>query len=79
MTNLEPLRPKKAVEMYLTSREDVVTKRPLQNIKSDLKVFLQWCDERDVTNMNDATGRALADLRTWRSEQVKPITLKHNL
>lgn len=79
MTNLEPLQPEKAVEMYLTNREDEVTKKSFQNIKSNLKVFLQWCDERDVTNMNDATGRALANFRTWRSEQVKPITLKHNL
>ncbi|MFC7204705.1 tyrosine-type recombinase/integrase [Haloferax namakaokahaiae] len=79
MTNLEPLRPEKAVEMYLTSREDEVTKKSLQNINSDLRVFLKWCDQSDVTNMNDVTGRALANFRTWRSKQVKLITLKHNL
>jgi site-specific recombinase XerD len=79
MTDLESLRPEKAVEMYLTSREDEVTKKSLQNIKSDLKVFLQWCTERGIDDMNDIDGRALVDFRTWRGEQVKLITLKHNL
>lgn len=79
MTQLDSLRPEKAVEMYLTSREDEVTKKSLQNIKSDLKIFQQWCDDRDVTDMNDVDGRALVDFRTWRAEQVKLITLKHNL
>lgn len=79
MTKLDSLRPEKAVEMYLTSREDEVTKKSLQNIKSDLKIFKKWCDAREVTNMNNVDGRALADFRTWRSKQVKLITLKHNL
>ncbi|NHN65344.1 hypothetical protein G9463_18850 [Haloarcula sp. JP-Z28] len=79
MTKLDSLRPEKAVEMYLTSREDEVTKKSLQNINSDLKIFKKWCDAREVTDMNDVDGRALADFRTWRAEQVKLITLKHNL
>jgi len=79
MTKLDSLRPEKAIEMYLTSRENEVTKKSLQNIKSDLKIFQQWCDDRDVTNMNEVDGRALADFRTWRAEDVKLITLKHNL
>jgi site-specific recombinase XerD len=79
MTELDSLRPEKAVEMYLTSREDEVTKKSLQNINSDLKIFKKWCDAREVTDMNDVDGRALADFRTWRAEQVKLITLKHNL
>lgn len=79
MTNLESLRPEKAVEMYLTSREDEVTKKSLQNIKSDLKVFKQWCTERRIDNINEVDGRKLIDFRTWRNEQVKLITLKHNL
>ena len=65
--------------MYLTSREDEVTKKSLQNIKSDLKVFKQWCTARGIDDMNDIDGRKLIDFRTWRSEKVKLITLKHNL
>ncbi|WP_255168786.1 tyrosine-type recombinase/integrase [Natrononativus amylolyticus] len=79
MTDLDSLRPEKAVEMYLTNREDELTKKSLQNNQSDLRVLKEWTTERGIDNMNDVDGRALVDFRNWRAEQVKLITLKHNL
>jgi len=79
MTRLDSIRPEKAAEMYLTSREDEMTKKSLRNAASDLKRFQEWCDERSITDMNEIDGRMLAEFRTWRAEQVTLITLKRNL
>ncbi|MFU1779769.1 hypothetical protein ACM16X_00145 [Haloarcula japonica] len=51
MTKLDSLWSEKAVEMYLTSREDEVTRKSLQNINPDLKIFKKWCDAREVADM----------------------------
>lgn len=79
MTSLDPLRPSKAIEMYLASREDELTKKSRQNIHTDLRIFRQWCETEGIGNMNEVDGRTLATFKTWRGDQVKLITLKNNL
>ena len=76
---LDPITPERAVQMYLTSREDELSKNSLQNYKYDLAAFTDWCEQEGVGNMNDLTGRTVMDFRMDRAEEVKQITLRGNL
>lgn len=76
--NLEPIDPRTAVEMYLLEREPEVSKATLYAHKSRLGHFIRWCDENNVDNLNELTGRKLYEYRVWRQDEgnlAKP-TLK---
>jgi hypothetical protein len=63
MNELEPLAPKEAVEMYFSARRDELTKETLRKQQSRLGAFLTWCEETDLENLNNLTGR---DLQRYR-------------
>ena len=66
--SLEPITPADAVEWYLEDKRSELAQASLYAHKSRLKQFLRWCDEKDVTNLNDLTGRMLHRFRLWRRE-----------
>ena len=66
--SLEPITPAEAVELYLEDKQSELAQASLYAHKSRLKQFLRWCDEEDVTNLNDLTGRMLHRFRLWRRE-----------
>ncbi|MFC6992712.1 tyrosine-type recombinase/integrase [Haladaptatus sp. GCM10025707] len=66
MRNLQPISPSEAVELYLTERAAEVSKQTLYAHTSRLNFFLQWCDENEIDNLNDLTGRQLYEYRIWR-------------
>lgn len=76
---MEPISPEEAVNYYLRNRADEIAHETHRKHGDRLKQFLVWCDETDRTNMNDLTGRDLLEFKEWRSEGIKPITLKNNL
>ncbi|AWB27803.1 tyrosine-type recombinase/integrase [Halococcoides cellulosivorans] len=76
---LDPIAPDRAVEMYLTSRENELSKNSLQNYKYDLAAFTDWCQQEGIDNMNDVTGRTVINFRMDRAEEVKQVTLRGNL
>lgn len=76
---LEPIAPAQAVELYLDHRKPEVSKKTLQNQRYRLSNFLEWCQERDLENLNQLTGRNLHEFRTWRSQDVATITLVNEL
>ena len=67
--DLEPITPTKALEMYLTDRESEVTASTIRSHRARLKPFLHWCDENDIENLNELTGRLLHEYRLWRREE----------
>ena len=78
--DLEPLTPFEAVEMYLQHREPDLSEKSLHNHRYRLDSFLEFCEEHDIDNMNELTGRDLHRFRTWRSRQdISKVTLKTNL
>lgn len=78
MAMLDPIAPKQAVESYLQGRNDV-SQSTKKNYRHRLKVFLEWCADNDIDNLNDLTGRDLHEFRLWRAEQVSNVTLKRQL
>jgi integrase len=73
---LEPTTPAEAVEWYLDERTPDLTKKSIQNHQYRLKQFLEFCEEHDIENMNVVKGRNLHRFRVWRSQEVKPVTLR---
>lgn len=78
MTELEPLTPSRAVEMYLRERQNDVSSHTIEAHEYRLNHFLRWCDERDVTNLNDLSGRDLHDYKLWRRDDgdLSRVTVK---
>lgn len=73
---LEPIEPDTAVELYLTERKSELSKQTLRTHKGRLKLFLDWCAENDIDNLNDLTGRDTNRYKIWRSKEIKNVTLK---
>lgn len=76
---LEPLHPDEALDMYIGSREDEVTSSTLRTHHSRLSFFVQWCEENDIENLNEVTGRDLHQFRDWRKGDLSILTLKSNM
>ncbi|WP_433628345.1 tyrosine-type recombinase/integrase [Halomicrococcus sp. NG-SE-24] len=73
--NLEPIHPDRAVELYLADRAADVSEATLYSHRSRLGHFRRWCDDQDIENLNDLTGRRLHAYRIWRrndGELAKP-------
>ncbi|USZ71982.1 tyrosine-type recombinase/integrase [Natronosalvus halobius] len=79
MSDLEPLGPEEGVQRFLRHHEPGVRKTTYQNAKHRLSVFLEWCDEREIGNLNELSGRDLADFVDWRRTDVAAITLQKQL
>lgn len=78
---LEAISPEMAVDLYLEQRRDEVSRETLQSHRYRLEQFVQWCDDEDITNMNDVNGRDLYGYRIERRDEgdLKPVTLQGQL
>ena len=79
--DLQPLAPETAVELYLDARRDEITEGTLSSHKYRLKSFVEWCEGKEITNMNDIGGRDLHAYRVDRREDgdLKPVSLRGQL
>ncbi|ELY97919.1 tyrosine-type recombinase/integrase [Natrialba asiatica] len=83
---LEPIAPHEAVEMYHDAMLDEHAESTRRSEKHRLRAFVQFCDEHEIENLNDLSGRDLYRYRTWRREgqgddrePIKLVTLKGQL
>ena len=73
---LEPIAPAEAIELYFSHRRSELSEKTLQNQRYRLESFREWCDENDLENLNDLTGRDLHRFRSWRlDDDVSKVTL----
>ena len=63
---LEPIDPETALELYIAEKETAVADATVVSHKSRLSFLLRWCEERDIENLNELTGRRLQEFRLWR-------------
>jgi integrase len=63
---LEPIDPETALELYIAEEETAVADATVRSNKSRLGFFLDWCEEREIENLNNLTGRKLHEFRLWR-------------
>lgn len=77
--DLQPLPPAEGVERFLQHREPSVRESTIRNARTRLRFFLDWCEEREVENLNELTGRDLSDFVAWRRGDIAAITLQKQL
>ncbi len=68
-SNLDPIDPSTAIQMYLDSRRHELADATLQAHRYRLKQFRQWCTEESLDNLNNLTGRDLHRFRVKRREK----------
>jgi site-specific recombinase XerD len=66
--DLEPLEPEHAVEMYFSARESELSAKTVENHTYRLRSFVAFCEEHDIDNLNELTGRDLYEFIDWRKE-----------
>lgn len=76
---LEPIEPDTAVELYLKDREGELAKQTHRSHDERLGHFVRWCEQNDIANLNDVSGRDVNRYKIWRSEGIKRVTLKTKL
>ncbi|WP_158413692.1 tyrosine-type recombinase/integrase [Haladaptatus cibarius] len=80
MTELTPISPRDAVEMYITDRETELAALTLISHKSNLNRFVEWCDDNELKNLNTLSGRDLHQYRISRKQAgLAQTTLKGQL
>ena len=81
MTELKPIAPRDAADMYLDARKRELATTTLREYSYRLDHFVEWCRKNDVDNLNELTGRDLLRFKTWREEtgDLKPITVSTDL
>lgn len=77
--SLEPLAPREGISLYLQDREREVSDATLQAHGYRLERFAEYCDEHDIENLNNVTGRTIQRYKIWRAEDVNTVTLKSQL
>ena len=73
---LEPTTPAEAVEWYIKERNPELTEKTLQNHRYRLEQFIEFCEEQEIENLNDLTGRDIHRYRVWASEDIETVTLR---
>ena len=63
---LEPIDPETAFELYIAEKETSVADSTVASHRSRLGFLLRWCQEREIENLNELTGRTLQEYRLWR-------------
>jgi len=77
---MESLQPKRAVEMYLQERSNDVTEATLYSHKSRLSHFVDWCEEKELDDLNELSGRDLHEFKLHRrSSGINKVTEKTQL
>lgn len=80
MSELEPLAPQEGVQMYLEHRKPELSEKSLLNHRYRLDTLVEFCDEHDIENLNELSGRDLHRYRTWRSrDDISTMTLRTHL
>mgnify|MGYP000194574002 FL=1 len=75
---IEPITPRRAKELYLEDRTDL-SDTSKQNHGYRVERFVEWCEENDLDNLNDLTGRDLHEFKVWRAQDVNNVTLQNQL
>lgn len=80
-TQLDPIEPRDAQELYLKHKATEVTEKTLKAHKYRTNHFIQWCKDNGIDNLNVLTGRNLQEYRLWRQDDgdLAKITLNQQM
>ncbi|MUW15043.1 hypothetical protein GJ633_10500 [Halorubrum sp. CBA1125] len=78
-STLEPIAPEEAVRLYLRDRRTDLAEETIESYRYKLTRFIEWCEQEDVDNLNELSGRSLLEFKQSRSEDLNPVSLKGQL
>ncbi len=55
--DLQPLHPRDAMEMWIDRQGTERSEETIQSYYYRTKQFVEWCEEEDISNLNELTGR----------------------
>jgi len=73
------MSPEEGLQRFLEQRKAKVAKSTYQNNRTTLEQFVAWLHDQEIENLNELTGRRLADYVHHRRQKVKPISLQKEL
>ena len=78
---LEPIDPRTARELYLDHKATHCTESTVQAHHYRTKHIIDWCDENDIDNLNELTGRDLHQFRLWHMDRgdINKVTLRQHM
>lgn len=85
---LESLDPEEALEIHIARMREDASDWTIQSHQSRLDWWIQWCELKDIEDLNDLTGRDIIRYRDWRRNQnaknpenvpISSSTLKTNI
>ena len=80
MTQLEPMQIDDAKELYLSDRRDEVAAKTMKSQRLVLTQFVDWCENNDIEDMNDLSGRDLHEHRLWMKDRdLANATIRNRL
>ncbi|MFB6105013.1 MAG: tyrosine-type recombinase/integrase, partial [Halobacteriaceae archaeon] len=79
--DLEPIDPRTAQELYLEQKSTECAEATVRNHRYHTDKLVEWCEENDVDNLNELTGRNLQEIRLWRKEvgDINLLTLNNHM
>lgn len=78
-STLEPIAPEEAVGLYLRDRRTELAEETIESYGYKLTRFVEWCEQEDIDNLNELSGRYLLEFKQSRSEHLNPVSLKGQL
>ncbi|MCF2164871.1 tyrosine-type recombinase/integrase [Halobacterium salinarum] len=81
MTELQPMDPTDAVQMYLQAKEGELAEATVREHRYRLKNFKRWCADSGIENTNELNGRTLYEFRLWRRDNgdLSTLSLRNQL
>lgn len=70
--SLEPTPPVKGVNIYLRNRSELRA-GTIEEYREKLDYFLEFCDQVDIDNLNELSGRDITRYHTWRREESSDL------
>lgn len=75
---LEPMGPREARDDYLQERQEDARFETLRTIRKGLNLFVEWCEEQGIRNMNEISGRQLNKYKNWCKDTSDNNTVSLN-
>ena len=80
VSDLEPLPPREATEMWLDRQRSEKSEASVKSYYYRMKQFVEWCEDQEIENLNDLSGRTIYEYSSDRRGQDLSIsTLKSQL
>lgn len=67
--DLEPIEPKRAQELYLDHKDSQCSEVTVKSHEYRLNFLVTWCEENNIENLNNLSGRDLHEYRLWRKSE----------